>query len=82
MLTLEDWVFDFNADTWFQGTAQNGSGVFQQSDTKWYGNLIHPHLIDIQAFGPYETKEDCIQAIIQEFERIEQLNQITGESNV
>ena len=74
--TINDQIYDKFAKTWFQGTSQNGSGVFQEPDGHWHGNLITPDLIDMQGFGPYDTREECIQAIIQEFERIDTLNEI------
>ena len=74
-MNVNDWVFDH--DTWYQGTPENGSGVFQQSDGKWYGNLVHPDMVNnLLGFGPYETREACIEAIIKEFENIESLRKI------
>ena len=79
MPTINDWIQDH--EVWYQGDEQNGSGVFQEPDGKWHGNLVHPDLIDVQGFGPYESREDCINAIIEEFERIEKLNEIVKETD-
>jgi hypothetical protein len=75
-LNKNNWIFNEKSQTWLQGTTNNGSGVFKdEKDDKWYGNLIHPNIHIIQSFGPFENKEDCIQTIIQEFNRIEQVAQ-------
>ena len=76
MPTINDWIQNY--DVWYQGSTENGSGVFQEEDQKWYGNLVHPELVDVQGFGPCETREEVIQKIIAEYERIEKLNEIVG----
>ena len=68
-MTKDDWTFDERTQTWLQGVTYNGSGVYQENN-KWFGNIVHP-LFDIRFFGPFDTKDDCIQVIIQEFDKIQ-----------
>ena len=50
------WHFDKRDDVWKYGADQNdGMGVFQEQDEKWYGSVVVPGSIDVLGVGPYDT---------------------------
>ena len=49
------WHRDPRDNTWKYGASEDGLGVFQEPDGKWYGNVIVPQTDIITGVGPYNT---------------------------